>query len=71
MTSLRKRIYVENLSGMCNPLQIFVLAYASHCPFGHEIVLGWPELDALHRGSPPPEPCSVDAMGSSAGTNLH
>jgi hypothetical protein len=57
MIGLRKRIYIDNCAGLCNRLEIFVLAYAIHRAFGHEIVLGWPELDALcvqgtRRGNP-------------------
>jgi hypothetical protein len=57
MIGLGKRIYIENCGGLCNRLEIFVLAYAIHRAFGHQIVLGWPELDALHvegtrRGNP-------------------
>ena len=54
---VKKRIYIEAFCGLCNRLEIFVLAYAIHRAFGHEIVLGWPELDVLQvegtrRGTP-------------------
>jgi hypothetical protein len=57
MIALRKRVYIDNCAGMCNRLEIYVLAYAIRRAFGHEIVLGWPELDALRiegtrRGNP-------------------
>jgi len=54
---MKKRIYIEAFCGLCNRLEVFVLAYAIHRAFGHEIVLGWPELDVLQiagtrRGTP-------------------
>jgi hypothetical protein len=47
---VKKRIYIENCGGLCNRLEMFVLAYAIYRAFGHEIYLGWPELDALQVG---------------------
>jgi hypothetical protein len=54
---MTKRVYIEAFCGLCNRLEIFVLAYAIQRAFGHEIVLGWPELDVLQvegtrRGHP-------------------
>jgi hypothetical protein len=54
---MKKRVYIENCGGLCNRLEIFVLACAIQRAFGHEIYLGWPELDALRventrRGTP-------------------
>ena len=54
---MKRRIYIEDFCGLCNRLEIFVLAYAIHRAFGHDIVLGWPELDVLRvegtrRGTP-------------------
>ena len=40
-------IYIENCGGLCNRLEIFVWASAIQRAYGHQIVLGWPELDVL------------------------
>lgn len=55
--SSTKRIYLDGRMGLCNRLETFAFACAIQRAFGHEIVLGWPELDALQvagtrRGRP-------------------
>jgi hypothetical protein len=47
MIESEKRVYIENCCGLCNRLEIFVLASAIQRAYGHQIVLGWPELDVL------------------------
>ena len=47
MIGFEKRVYVDNCCGLCNRLEIFVLASAIQRAHGHEIILGWPELDVL------------------------
>ena len=57
MIEFKKRIYIENCCGLCNRLEMFVLASAIQRAHGHQIFLGWPELDVLRiegtrRGTP-------------------
>jgi non-ribosomal peptide synthetase component F len=47
MIRFGNRVYIDNCFGLCNRLEAFVLACAIRRAFGHEIVLDWPELDAL------------------------
>jgi hypothetical protein len=57
MRAMPGRVYIEDCCGLCNRMEIFVLAWAISRAFGHEIFLGWPELDVLQvegtrRGTP-------------------
>jgi hypothetical protein len=57
MSFFGKKIYIDDCLGLCNRLETLVLARAIRRSFGHEIVLGWPELDVLRiegtcRGNP-------------------
>ena len=57
MSFFGQKVYIDDCLGLCNRLEALVLARAIHRSFGHEIVLGWPELDVLRvegtsRGRP-------------------
>lgn len=43
-----KRLYITNFAGLGNRLEALVLARAVQESFGGQIVLAWPERDALH-----------------------
>lgn len=42
-----RELFIENNCGLCNRLEIYVLAYAIHRSFGHSITMDWPEMDSL------------------------
>jgi len=44
---IKPRVYIDDYNGITAHLETLVLAFAIHKAYGHEIVLDWPELDAL------------------------
>jgi len=47
MIAFGKRIYIDSPCGLCNRLEMFVVARAIQRAFGHQIFLGWVEFDDL------------------------
>ena len=47
LLGLRRTVYIDDFTGICNRLETLVLAFALRQAYGHEIALDWPELDSF------------------------